>query len=67
LAGDEARKQKFLRLLGAGKAKGGEPKQTTSNKIITDISRVQNDLEKQYEAGMKLKHNGGSKRRGLGA
>ena len=31
------------------------------------IARVQSDLEKQYEAGMKLKHDGGSKRRGLGA
>jgi len=67
LVGDEARKQKFLRLLGAGKAKSDGPKQNKSSKKDSDISKVQSDLEKQYEAGMKLKHDGGSKRRGLGA
>ena len=67
LTGDEARKQKFLRLLGAGKASGDASKQQKSSKKNTDIFKVQSDLEKQYEAGMKLKHDGGSKRRGLGA
>ena len=67
LEGDNARKQKFLRLLGAGKAKGDGAQQNKPSKKSTDISKVQSDLEKQYEAGMKLKHDGGSKRRGLGA
>ncbi len=31
------------------------------------IAKVQSDLEKQYDAGMKLKHEGGGHRRGLGA
>jgi hypothetical protein len=66
LTGDKARKEKFLRLLGAGKSTGASSK-NKSNTGTTDISKVQNDLEKQYEAGMKLKHDGGSKRRGLGA
>ena len=66
LTGDEARKEKFLRLLGAGKSNGALSKHK-SNTSTADISKVQSDLEKQYEAGMKLKHDGGSKRRGLGA
>jgi hypothetical protein len=32
-----------------------------------ELAKVQRDLEMQYETGMKLKHDGGSKRRGLGA
>ncbi|KAG9243618.1 small acidic protein family-domain-containing protein [Calycina marina] len=67
LTGDQARKQKFLRLLGAGKFNSDASKHSTSSKKFTDISKVQIDLEKQYEAGMMLKHNSGSKRRGLGA
>jgi hypothetical protein len=31
------------------------------------IEKMQSDLVKQYEAGMKLKHEGGGHRRGLGA
>jgi len=31
------------------------------------IAKVQSDLVKQYEAGRKLKHEGGGHRRGLGA
>lgn len=65
LTGDAARRDKFLRLLGAGKSS----RDSSSNKHkpstkATDILHVQEDLEKQYEAGMKLK---GSKRKGLGA
>lgn len=68
LTGGEARKAKFLRLLGAGKSNGptaaSKPKPHTATAAIT---KVQSELERQYEAGMKLKHDGGSKRRGIGA
>lgn len=67
LTGDEARKEKFLRLLGAKKSKGESSTKHKSKSRSADISQVQSDLEKQYEAGMKLKHDGRSKRRGLGA
>ncbi|KAI9648302.1 hypothetical protein NHQ30_002934 [Ciborinia camelliae] len=66
LDGDAERKSKFLRLLGAGKGgaasgKGGEAKGKK------DIEKVQSELERQYDYGMKMKHDGGAKRRGLGA
>jgi hypothetical protein len=68
LTGDETRKAKFLRLLGAGKSNGvTSTSKHKSQADSTAISKVQSDLEKQYEAGMKLKHDGGSKRRGIGA
>ncbi|PMD59808.1 uncharacterized protein K444DRAFT_400753 [Hyaloscypha bicolor E] len=120
LMGDKERREKFMKLLGAKKAKKG-PKKTPNEKVETEkekaarekkeklavkvtqpnvverkekkaarraarkaeeqaaaeaaaaaakaeqIARMQSDLENQYEAGMKLKHDGGSKRRGLGA
>jgi len=34
---------------------------------VKQIAKMESDLEKQYEAGMKLKHEGGGHRRGLGA
>ncbi|CZR57891.1 uncharacterized protein PAC_07780 [Phialocephala subalpina] len=75
LMGDAARKDKFLRLLGAGKngpvgAQADTKKvkeKSKDKKSVEDITKVQSELERQYEAGMKLKHDGGSKRRGLGA
>jgi hypothetical protein len=75
LAGDEARKSKFMRLLGAGKNKGdGVEKSSKSSKgekdvmkTAEEIARVQSELERQYEFSMKMKHDGGSKRRGLGS
>ena len=69
LTGEAARKEKFLRLLGAGKAnaKALDGARHKSSAKVVDISKVQSDLEKQYEAGMKMKHDGGGKRRGLGA
>lgn len=71
LDGDDARKSKFMRLLGAGKGKtDGEMKPRAgkdAKKTVEEISRVQSELERQYESGMKMKHDGGAKRRGLGA
>ncbi|CAD6443220.1 61c785a2-e795-4c22-bbd1-1f53a0e52874 [Sclerotinia trifoliorum] len=70
LDGDAERKSKFLRLLGAGKGgavseKGAETKGKGKGK--KDIEKVQSELERQYDYGMKMKHDGGAKRRGLGA
>lgn len=71
LTGDDARKSKFMRLLGAGKGKtDGEKKPRAgkdAKKMVEEISKVQSELERQYESGMKMKHDGGGKRRGLGA
>lgn len=69
LSGDAARKDKFLRLLGAGKSNGnGEGSSGKGGqKKEVDLEKVQNDLERQFEAGVKMKHEGGAKRRGLGA
>lgn len=68
LSGDAARKDKFLRLLGAGKSSGNAGAASKSKgKPKVDIEKVQSELERQYDAGMKMKHEGGGKRRGLGA
>jgi hypothetical protein len=70
LSGDATRKNKFLRLLGAGKA-GLDTKVNSerSSKQATDkdIRRVESELERQFEAGIRMKHDGQGKRRGLGA
>jgi hypothetical protein len=69
LTGEAARKDKFLRLLGAGKASAKAPDamRYKSTAKAVDISKVESELERQYEAGMKMKHDGGGKRKGLGA
>lgn len=70
LSGDAARKSKFLRLLGAGKNAGsGANSQPvrSSGGASKDIQRVESELERQFEAGIRLKHGGQSKRMGLGA
>ncbi|KAF7944964.1 uncharacterized protein EAE97_005597 [Botrytis byssoidea] len=66
LDGDAQRKSKFLRLLGAGKG-GAVSGKGVEAKGKGDIQKVQSDLERQYDYGMKMKHDGGGKRRGLGA
>jgi hypothetical protein len=70
LGGDAVRRNKFLRLLGAGKASSGDTALRPRNKLNVgsmDIGKVQNELERQFEAGVRLKHDGLGKRRGLGA
>merc|ERR1712093_689106 len=68
LTGDAARKDKFLRLLGAGKGSSkGVEKDKKKKDSGVDIIKIQEELERQFEAGVKLKHDGGSKKRGLGA
>ncbi|KAM0191823.1 hypothetical protein ACHAPC_002136 [Botrytis cinerea] len=66
LDGDAQRKSKFLRLLGAGKG-GAVSGKGVEAKGKGDIQKVQSELERQYDYGMKMKHDGGGKRRGLGA
>ena len=69
LTGKAARKEKLLRLLGAGKTNAavghGLKRQSTAE--AAGILRVQIDLERQYEAGRRMRHDGAGKRRGIGA
>ncbi|KAI0422166.1 small acidic protein family-domain-containing protein [Xylaria grammica] len=67
LEGDSKRKQKFLRLLGAGKSNGIANGGTTLTSSKADIARMQSDLERQFDVGMKMKKEGHSHRKGLGA
>lgn len=73
LSGDTARKDKFLRLLGAGKFNGADitekslKRSKSPKKSFAAISAVENELERQFEAGVRMKHDGQGKRRGLGA
>ncbi|KAI1498556.1 hypothetical protein F5X99DRAFT_411964 [Biscogniauxia marginata] len=68
LEGSDKRKDKFLRLLGAKKSNGavagGHAAPTTSK---ADIVKVESDLERQFNTGMKMKNEGQGHRRGLGA
>jgi hypothetical protein len=57
---DEAKEKKKAKKRAREAEKAEETK-------AAELAKVQRDLEMQYEAGMKLKHDGGSKRRGLGA
>ena len=79
LEGDEARKGKFMKLLGAEKDGVTEAAETEGKKHKEkkkhkkerkckgeDIAKVQGELEKQFEAGMKQRVEGGGKK-GLGA
>ena len=66
LGGNDARREKFLRLLGissSGKATTHGPTEIGGQKV-GDMSKVNMELEKQYEAGMRIKHEG--KKKGLG-
>lgn len=71
LTGDASRKDKFLRLLGAGKGASKDTskkeKKPKHNDAGVDIFKISADLERQFEQGVKMKHDGGAKRRGLGA
>lgn len=64
LSGGDERKSKFLRLLGAGKSKEIETPSQTSPVFLAKAER---ELEKQYEAGVRMKHDLGGRRKGLGA
>ncbi|KAI1434626.1 small acidic protein family-domain-containing protein [Xylaria sp. CBS 124048] len=66
---DDKRKNRFLRLLGANKAgnstSNSSPVNSTTSKA--ELSRMQSDLERQFDTGMKMKQDGQSRRKGLGA
>lgn len=76
--GDDAQKNKFLRLLGAKKAGNdtapsphtglGDSPQSSHSAIDTGFSqRINQDLEKQFQDGLKMrKQQFGGKRGGLG-
>jgi hypothetical protein len=66
LEGGSARQAKFLRLLG-GKKAGASVAASHNTKGASDSTKAEADIQKQFEAGMKMKNDGGSKRRGLGA
>jgi hypothetical protein len=70
LNGDVARKDKFLRLLGGSKVNGncrGEPIKTVKAQLeLTGLVRMENELERQFEAGIRIKHDG-QRKKGLGA
>ena len=65
LAGGDERQSKFLRLLGAKNVKdivaAGKPPASTS------IKQRDQELEKQFNQGIKMKNEPNGKRRGLGA
>ena len=72
LQGGDARKAKFLRLLGAkpqpttSTLDSTKPK-TTSGVDLSVIRKREKDLEHQFNTGLMMKTEPGSKRRGLGA
>jgi hypothetical protein len=66
LEGGSARQAKFLRLLG-GKKAGATAPAAHGSKGTSDSTKAEADIQRQFEAGMKMKNEGGSKRRGLGA
>ncbi|KAF9775923.1 hypothetical protein IL306_005920 [Fusarium sp. DS 682] len=67
LEGGSARQAKFLRLLGGKKAGASVAASSHNTKGASDSTKAEADIQKQFEAGMKMKNDGGSKRRGLGA
>lgn len=71
LEGGDARRRKFLRLLGAKKANGASVDAQTGSVPASaptrDIASIQNNLERQFETGMRRKDETGGRKRGLGA
>lgn len=67
LEGGNARQAKMLRLLGGKKSGVALGNSSKSHDGKLDSARAEADLQRQFEAGMAAKHEGGAKRRGLGA
>lgn len=70
LSGGEARQEKYLRLLGGGKkTDAGDKKKEkkAGKKALSDPIRAEQDIERQFEAGMKMKIERGGGKKGLGA
>lgn len=68
LGGGAERQNKFMKLLGGGKA-AFSPATQNSGKARPkyDVHKSQDDLQKQYDVGMRMKFEGQGQRRGLGA
>ncbi|KAI9158764.1 hypothetical protein HJFPF1_06762 [Paramyrothecium foliicola] len=66
LDGGGARQAKFLRLLG-GKKAGGAAQPSNISKGKSDSTKAEADIQRQFEAGMKMKMEASGQRRGLGA
>lgn len=71
LNGDPARMDKFLRLLGASKVNGNvtekaSKKVKAKTKTKAMVEQVQDELERQFETGIRMK-NYGQRKKGLGA
>jgi hypothetical protein len=70
LGGGSNRQDKFLRLLG-GKKHGSsgisKPKHGSEGGSKLDMTKVQDDLQRQFDAGIKMKFESDGKRKGLGA
>ncbi|KAF4585477.1 hypothetical protein GQ602_004782 [Ophiocordyceps camponoti-floridani] len=69
LTGGTARQDKYLRLLGGKKTSSSTTKTTSSKaaKGVSAASMAEAEVQRQFEAGVKMKADGGGKRRGLGA
>ena len=76
LGGGRERRDKFLRLLGAKKkadssTDGGTSGKTVANRSASrdrlDMSRVNSELERQFESGVRMKADAHGHHRGLGA
>lgn len=68
LEGGSERQSKFMKLLGGGKAAsspGAKGSGGAHSKM--DVHKYQDDLQKQYDTGMRMKFEGQGQRRGLGA
>lgn len=70
LNGDTIRKDKFLRLLGGSKVNGNTAEKP-SKKVevkskLAGLWQMENELERQFEAGIRMKHDG-QRKKGLGA
>ena len=67
LSWDDARRDKFMRLLGAASSGKATPHAPTENDAlrVSDISIINSELERQYEASMRIKYDG--KKKGLGS
>jgi hypothetical protein len=66
LSGGDARQSKFMRLLGAGKP-GDAAVPVKPSSSGSSIKTREQELEKQFNAGLKMAHEPNAKRRGLGA
>jgi hypothetical protein len=69
LGGGAKRQDKFMRLLGGKKHGANAPAagEAKESRKRFDIGRVEQELEQQYDAGIRMKFENPGQRRGLGA